>query len=295
MTDQVSGMQLEKIRPRRSFLFVPGSGLDMFPKAIATGADIVCVDLEDAISPAHKAGARDATLGRFAAEPDFGRSEVLVRINALRTADGLADVLAVLKTRTVPTGLMLPKVKSPDEIRLLDELLDGAGSKLRLQVIIETNEALEAAHEIAKASERIDSLLFGGVDMAADLRVEPTWEALLYARTRCVHAAASAGVDLIDVPFLDLNDMDGLAREAERAAAIGMTGKGAIHPKQLPVIEKYFSPSADRIAYARRCIAAFEDAGTGLVVVDNKLLEKPVLRSMYRVLAIAEVLQGTAR
>ncbi len=295
MTDQASGMQLDKIRPRRSFLFVPGSGLDMFPKAIATGADIVCVDLEDAISPAHKAGARDATLGLFATAPDFGRSEVLVRINALRTADGLADVLAVLKTWTVPTGLMLPKVKSPDEIRLLDELLDGAGSTLRLQVIIETNEALEAAHEIARASERIDSLLFGGVDMAADLRVEPTWEALLYARTRCVHAAATAGVDLIDVPFLDLNDMDGLAREAERAAAIGMTGKGAIHPKQLPIIEKNFSPSADQIAYARRCIAAFEEAGTGLVVVDNKLLEKPVLRSMYRVLAIAEVLEGTAR
>lgn len=294
MTDQRSGMKLDKIRPRRSFLFVPGSGLEMFPKAIATGADIVCVDLEDAISPAHKAGARDATLGLFASEPDFGRSEVLVRINALRTADGLADVLAVLKTWTVPTGLMLPKVKSPDEIRLLDDLLDGAGSKLRLQVIIETNEALEAAREIAQASDRIDALLFGGVDMAADLRVEPTWEALLYARTRCVHAAASAGVDLIDVPFLDLNDMDGLAREAERAAAIGMTGKGAIHPKQLPIIEKNFSPSADRIAYARRCITAFEESGAGLVVVDNKLLEKPVLRSMYRVLAVAEVLEGVA-
>ncbi len=293
--DMKQGMNLGTIRPRRSFLFVPGSGLDMFPKAIATGADIVCIDLEDAISPAHKAGARDGTIAMFASEPNFGRSEVLVRINALRTADGLADVLAVLKTGTPPTGLMLPKVKSPDEIRLLDDLLDGAGSKMRLQVIIETNEALEAAHEIARASSRIDSLLFGGVDMAADLRVEPTWEALLYARTRCVHAAAGAGVDLIDVPYLDLNDMDGLAQEVDRAAAIGMTGKGAIHPKQLPVIEKTFSPSAEKIAYARRCIAAFEEAGTGLVVVDNKLLEKPVLRSMYRVLAVAEVLEGTDR
>lgn len=284
-------MQLDKIRPRRSFLFVPGSGLEMFPKAVATGADIVCIDLEDAIAPPDKAAARDATVAMFTPKLDFGRSEVLVRINSLRTTDGLADVLALSKSPAAPTGLMLPKVKSPDEVRLLDELLDGVGSTLRLQVIIETNEALEAAHEIARASDRIDSLLFGGVDMAADLRVDPTWEALLYARTRCVHAAAGAGVDLIDVPFLDLNDMDGLAREAERAAAIGMTGKGAIHPKQLPVIEKFFSASADRIAYARRCIAAFEDAGTGLVVVDNKLLEKPVLRSMYRVLAIAEVLE----
>lgn len=292
MTDQASAMQLDRIRPRRSFLFVPGSGLDMFPKAVATGADIVCIDLEDAIAPPHKSGARDATVALFAAEQDFGRSEVLVRINSLRTADGLADVLAISKTWAPPTGLMLPKVKSPDEVRLLDELLSGEGSALRLQVIVETNEALEAVQDIAKASDRIDALLFGGVDMAADLRVEPTWDALLYSRTRCVHAAASAGVDLIDVPYLDLNDMDGLAGEAERAAAIGMTGKGAIHPKQLPIIEKTFSPSADQIAYARRAIAAFEEAGTGLVVVDNKLLEKPVLRSMYRVLAVAEVLEG---
>ncbi|RVU36921.1 CoA ester lyase [Hwanghaeella grinnelliae] len=284
-------MNLDAIRPRRSFLFVPGSDLNKFPKAVATGADIVCIDLEDAISPAHKAGARDATVGMFVADLDFGRSEILVRINSLRTADGLADILAITKTWSPPTGLMVPKVKSPDEIRLLDDLLDGAGSAMRLQVIIETNEALEAAHEIAKASNRIDALLFGGVDMAADLRVEPSWEALLYARLRCVHAAAGAGVDLIDVPYLDLNDMDGLAEEAKRAAAIGMTGKGAIHPKQLPIIEKTFSPSEDQIAYARRATAAFEQADTGLVVVDNKLLEKPVLRSMYRVLAIAEVLE----
>ena len=294
MTNPAPDMQLDRIRPRRSFLFVPGSGLDKFPKAVATGADIVCIDLEDAIAPAHKADARDGTIGLFATAPDFGRSEVLVRVNSLRSADGLADILALLKTAAPPTGLMLPKVKSPEEIRLLDDLLTGEGSPLRLQVIIETNEGLDAAHEIAKASGRIDSLLFGGVDLAADLRVDPTWEALLYARTRCVHAAAGAGVDLIDVPYLDLNDMDGLAEAAERAAAIGMTGKGAIHPKQLPVIEKVFSPSAEKIAYARRCIAAFEEAGTGLVVVDNKLLEKPVLRSMYRVLAVAEVLAGTA-
>jgi citrate lyase beta subunit len=183
---------------------------------------------------------------------------------------------------------MLPKVKSPEELRLVDELLQGASSPLRLQVIVETNAALEACHEIARASGRVDALLFGGVDMAADLRVAPTWEALLYARTRCVHAAAGAGIDLIDVPWLDLADMDGLAREAERCAAIGFTGKGAIHPKQLPVIERVFTPGAAEIAYARRVVAAFEQAGTGLVVIDNKLIEKPVLRSMLRTLAIAE-------
>jgi citrate lyase beta subunit len=126
--------------------------------------------------------------------------------------------------------------------------------------------------------------------MAAELRVAPVWNALLYARSRLVHAAAGAGIDLIDVPFLDLNDSDGLAQEAERSAELGFTGKGAIHPKQLPVIERCFSPSAAQIDYAHRVVKAFDEAGTGLVLIDGKLIEKPVLRSMHRLLAIADKL-----
>jgi (S)-citramalyl-CoA lyase len=279
-----------RIRPRRGFLFAPGTAPDMFPKAVKAGPDIVCVDLEDAIAPGDKVRARQGTMDLFRAGADHGRSEVLVRTNALTTRDGFADVLALLDLETPPDGLMLPKVRSPDEVRLLDDLLTGEGSPLRLQVIIETNRGLDACHEIAAASSRVDALLFGGVDMAAELRVAPTWEGLLYARTRCVHAAASAEIDLIDVPFLDLSDMDGLAEEAARCAAIGMTGKGAIHPKQLPAITAAFTPSAEEIAQARRVVAGFEDAGTGLVVIDNKLIEKPVLRSMRRILAIAEAM-----
>lgn len=277
-----------EIRPRRSFLFVPGTGLQLFPKAVAAKPDIVCIDLEDAVAPHDKAGARRDTVASLAAGPDFGRSEVLVRTNALRSQEGLADLLALLEEAPKLDGLMLPKVKAAEEIRMLDELLSAAGSRLRLQVIIETNAGLEACHEIAAASRRVDSLLFGGIDMAAELRVAPTWEGLLYARTRCVHAAASAEVDLIDVPYLDLDDMAGLAREAEACRQIGMTGKGAIHPKQLPEIEAAFTPSQAEIAEARRIVEAFEAAGTGLVVVDKKLIEKPVLRSMYRILANAE-------
>ena len=284
------------IRPRRSFLFVPGTGLEMFPKALAAGPDIICIDLEDAIAPQHKAAARDATLGLFStlAEPNDD-SELLVRINALNTADGLADVLAVLASDKPPPGLMLPKIKSPDEVRLLDELLDDVGHSIRLQLIIETNAGLEACHEIAQASTRVDALLFGGADMAAELRVAPKWAALLYARSRLVHAAATAQVDLIDGPYLDLEDMAGLEREAALCAELSMTGKGAIHPKQLPVIERHFSPSEEQIAQARRITEAFEKAETGLLVVDGKLIEKPVLRSQYRVLAIAERLNQRSR
>jgi (S)-citramalyl-CoA lyase len=275
------------IRPRRSFLFVPGTGPEMFPKALAAKPDIVCVDLEDAVIPEHKAQARRATLKLFEEVPSAA-CELLVRINSLRSRDGIEDVAAILAAPSPPPGLMLPKVKTPDEVRLLDDMLESEGSKIRLQVIIETNEGLEACREIAQSSIRIDALLFGGVDMAAELRVEPTWNALLHARSRIVHAAASAGVDLIDVPFLDLNDMAGLETEAARCAELGFTGKGAIHPKQLPVITRHFTPSAEQVARAMRITQAFEEARTGLVVVDGKLIERPVLRSMYRILAIAE-------
>ena len=280
--------ETSNIRPRRSFLFVPGTGPEMFPKAIQAAPDIVCVDLEDAVIPEDKPAARAATLPLFEGVDASTGPELLVRINSIRSRDGLEDISAILAAPAPPPGLMVPKVKTPDEIQLLDDLLDSEQFAIRLQVIIETNEGLEACVEIASASARIDSLLFGGVDMAAELRVEPTWDALLFARMRVVHAAASAGVDLIDVPFLDLNDMDGLDTEARLCSELGFTGKGAIHPKQLPIITKHFTPSAEQIERAKRITRAFEEARTGLVVVDGKLIENPVLRSMYRILSIAE-------
>ncbi|NQW10667.1 MAG: CoA ester lyase [Alphaproteobacteria bacterium] len=275
------------IRPRRSFIFAPGNKPEMFPKAMTTGADIMCVDLEDAIAPQHKAAARATTLSWFAEAALDGSVEAMVRINPPRTPDGMRDVDAILSSPKAPPALMLPKVKTPGEITALAELFDEFKIPARLHVIIETNEALEAAWEIARASERIDALFFGGVDMAADLRCRTSWQALLYARSRVVHAAAGAGVDVIDVPYLDLNDIDGMRREAEAAEELGFSGKGSIHPKQVPILNEVFTPSAAAVAHAKRIVAAFEQADTGLVVVDGKLMEKPVLRSMYRVLARA--------
>jgi citrate lyase beta subunit len=275
------------IRPRRSFIFAPGNKPDMFAKAAASGADIMCVDLEDAIAPRHKTEARAATLDWFASTALDPAVECMVRINPPRTPDGMRDVEAILASAKAPPALMLPKVKTPGEIVALDELFDEFRIPARLQVIIETNEALEAAWDIARSSSRIDAVFFGGVDMAADLRCANTWEALLYARSRVVHAAAGAGVDVIDVPYLDLNDMDGMRREAEAVRALGFSGKGSIHPKQVPVLNEIFTPSPEEIAHAKRIVAAFEEGDSGLVVIDGKLIEKPVLRSMYRVLARA--------
>ena len=280
-------------QPRRSLIFTPGDKPDMFPKALRTGADIVCVDLEDAVAPQHKQAARERTLALFDGSPTAEGVECIVRINCLRSAEGVRDVAAILDRPTPPPALMLTKVRTADEVRLLDDVLSEHGLPTRLHVIIETNDGLDGAYVIARACERIDSLLFGGVDMAADLRTTPTWDNLLYARSRVVHAAAGAGIDLIDVPYLDLNDMDGMRREAEASAALGFTGKGAIHPKQIGTLNDIFSPSAEEVARARRIIRAFAESGTGLVVIDGKLIERPVLRTMQRLVAIADA--GAAR
>ena len=277
-------------RPRRSFIFTPGLKPEMFPKALASGTDIVCIELEDGIAPKDKAKARQKALALFKIPQADDGVERVLRINSMRERFGMEDVNAIISTKTPPPALMMPKVRTPDEVVLLDQLLTEAGHITRLHVIIETNEGLEAAYDIAKCSDRIDALFFGGVDMAAELRCPNTFESLIYARSRVVHASASAGLDVLDVPYLDLDDLQGMKKEAERVRDLGFTGKGSIHPKQIAALNEVFTPSKEKISRARSVISEFEAADTGLVVIDGKLVEKPVLREMYRIVSIADSL-----
>ena len=275
-------------RSRRSFIFVPGLRPDMYPKALKSGVDMVCVELEDGIAPKDKSEARRAALALFETPQADDNVERILRINSVRERFGIEDLSAILNSKSPPPAIMMPKVRTADEVVLVDQLLGEAQHLTRIHVIIETNEGLEAAHEIARASTRIDALFFGAIDMAPELRCDLSWENLLYARSRVVHAAASAGLDVIDVPHLDLDDMEGMRIAAEQARALGFAGKGSIHPKQIPILNEVFTPSPEKIARARRVIAEFEAADTGLVVIDGKLIEKPALREMYRIVAIAD-------
>ncbi len=279
------------IRPRRSFIFTPGLRPDMYSKALASGADVVCVELEDGIAPKDKAEARRKALALFEAPQVDDGVERIIRINSMRERFGIEDVNAVVASKTPPPALMMPKVRTPDEVVILDQLLTEVGHDTRLHVIIETNEGLEAAFEIAKCSPRIDAMFFGGVDMAAELRCQNNFGSLLYARSRVVHASAAAGLDVLDVPFLDLDDPEGMRVEAEKVRDLGFSGKGSVHPKQITALNEVFTPSEFQIARARRIIAEFEKADTGLVVIDGKLIEKPVLREMHRIVAIADHMQ----
>jgi (S)-citramalyl-CoA lyase len=276
------------IRPRRSLLFVPGLRPDRFAKALDSGADIVCVDMEDAVALPRKDEGRALTLPLFE-QQGHPHVEKMARINSIQTVHGLKDLQALIEAQAPPPSIMIPKVRSAEEVQLIETLLaSGPARATRFCVIIETNQGLERAIEIAKASPRIDSLILGAVDMSAELRCQKSWEPLLYARSRLVHAAAGAGIDLLDVPFLNLDDPAGLKAEAEACQRLGFTGKASIHPNQISIINAAFTPDAKTIEKARKVCAAFEAASTGLVVVDGELIELPVVRSYYRVLAIAE-------
>jgi len=281
-------MNSNKINVRRSFIFTPGLKPEMFPKAISSGADMVCIELEDGIAIKDKDEARKNTIEALETLEVKSGVELVVRVNCQRTKFGLLDLEAFISTKTKVKAIMLPKVKTPDEITFIDDLLTDCALDTDLHVIMETNEALESIYEIAHASKRIVALYFGGVDMAAELRVPNEYKNLIYARSKLVHAGASVGVDVVDVPYLDLDDMDGMKKEAELVRDLGFTGKGSIHPKQINILNEIFTPSKEEIAKAKKIVDQFNESDTGLVVIDGKLIEKPVLREMQRKILIAD-------
>jgi len=277
------------LRPRRSLLFAPANRPEVHAKALAAPADIVCLDLEDAVPPAAKAEARALAMPHLAAAEGPERA---VRINSLRSAEGLRDLLAITEARPSGGVVFLPKVATPDELRLADEILTEAGLPLALAVLIESVEGLENVAAILRASPRIAFAMFGGVDFAAEMGVAVAHEPLLYARQRVVHAARLAGVDALDTPSLDFRNTAAVQAEAATARALGFTGKAVIHPATLAAVNAAFTPSDEEVARAEAVVRAWEASPTGLVVIDGKLVERPVIRAMQRTLALRDGMRG---
>jgi citrate lyase beta subunit len=270
----------------RVLLFTPGNRPDRFAKAAATGADGLILDLEDAVTLAGKDEARTTLVAHFRAGHRRGLAAGQVcglRVNNIHTAAGVRDLDALASAGLATDFIVLPKVESAFEARLYARHL----AEIPLVCTIESARGLEAAVEIAHADPHVRALAFGGVDLAADLRAELAWEPLLYGRSRLVQAAASAGLGLLDVPHLALDDAAALAAECARVKALGFTGKLAIHPKQVAPILEAFTPTAAEIDRAARMIAALEAAGGNAVEFEGKMLEGPVVRSARRMLALA--------
>lgn len=277
------------MRARRTLLFAPGNRIEVHAKALATGADVVCLDLEDAVPPALKAEARAAAIPFLT---DATGPERVLRINSPRSAEGLRDLLAVIEARPAAGAIFLPKVDSADEVRWVEGLLTEAGLDLGLAVLIESVEGLENVAAILKASDRIEFAMFGGADLSAELGVAIAAEPLLYARSRVVHAAKRAGIDIFDVPSLAFRDADIVQAESVAAKALGFTGKGVLHPANVAVVNDVFAPTDDEIVRAEQILAAYRASPTGLAVLDGKLVERPVVRAMERILALRNSFQN---
>ena len=278
-------------RIRRSVLFVPAIRPDRFEKAIATGVDAVCLDLEDGVASWQKDEARRHAMTLLADRPER-RAEVVLRVNEPGSALGDRDLAAVLAAGVRPDALMVPKVGDPNTIRALERRLAPAIEGLPLVVQIETARGLAAVEAIATASPNVAVLFIGAVDLSAELGCAIEWDALLYARSRVVAAAALAGVDAMDTPCMNVSATAQLGDEARAVRRLGFVGKAAIHPTQVPVIQAAFSPNADEVAWAVRIVKAYEANDGGVLLVDGKLIERPVIASARRMLAIAAAVGG---
>lgn len=273
-------------RLRRTLLFVPGDRPDRVKKASRLGADGVIMDLEDAVSPERKALAREA-VRQALEEIEFGQRERIVRINGITTIDGVRDLAALKEFKTLPDAVVAPKVESAGEVRILDALLAQMGSAIELIVVAESAKGVLAAREIAAASPRVTAIIFGGADLSAGVGCPMAWDTLLHSRNEVLLAAAAAGIDAIDVPYMDLEDEKGLEEETSRIARMGFSGKAVVHPRQIDAVNRVFSPSEEDLAWADRILEAFSQGGSGAMRVDGKLVDAPVIKRAQKIAAAA--------
>jgi citrate lyase subunit beta/citryl-CoA lyase len=277
------------IRSFHSWLFIPGDSEKMLAKAQGMPADIVVLDLEDAVAPDRKEAARSlvatAVQARNIAAPTF------VRINPLEEGVGLADLAEVVSPGL--SGIMLPKAQATSQLEALDRALNEAEDAAGVEVgsvlvapLIETPRGVLNAPDLARGP-RVCAVCLGGEDLSLALgaRRTPEGHELDFARAMLVTAASAAEVQAIDTVWTDVRDLEGLRLECRRNRDHGFTGKLAIHPGQLDTIHDAFAPGPEEVALARRIVEAFEGSAGGVVTVDGKMIDAPVVERARRILA----------
>jgi citrate lyase beta subunit len=272
------------INPRRCLLFVPGARPDRFAKALLSGSDQICIDLEDAVALADKETAREAACD-FILQSATGSAELGVRINTISSALGIADLKRLIERGVQPQFVMLPKIESADEIAIADKLLSGTEISLIAQ--LESPRAVFEARNIAKVTRRLQALMFGGFDYAVAARVKPGRDGWLWARGQIAAAAAEAEVGAIDVPSLDIKNLETIATETEHVIALGFTSKAAIHPAQIGAIQNVFLPTVEETTHARKVLDAVANAKDAAIALDGKLVDRPIELAARRIAQLA--------
>jgi citrate lyase subunit beta/citryl-CoA lyase len=280
------------VRLRRSVLYVPGSNARALEKARVLPADALILDLEDAVAPAAKEEARRRVLETLAAG-GFGPRELVVRVNALATPWGRADLEAA--ARSGADAVLLPKVEGAAQVRAAEDLLRAAGAPAHLPIwcTVETPRGVLAAGEIAAATPRLACLVVGTSDLVKDLRARqtPGRAEVLTSLSLVLLAARANGLAALDGVHLDLQDDAGFEAACRQGRDLGFDGKTLIHPKTIDAANCVFSPTGPEVAAARRVIDAHAEAeasGKGVTVVDGRMVEALHVAEARRTVALAE-------
>jgi citrate lyase subunit beta/citryl-CoA lyase len=280
------------MQARRSSLSVPGSSERMLSKAFGLPADEIVVDLEDAVAADQKEDAR-ALVAEFVSRERPAVASVAVRVNALATPWGVRDVVELLRqSGTRIDSLIVPKVERPEDIAEVERLLDAevdAARDVRLQALIETAAGLLHVGEIAAASPRLEALILGYADLAASLGRAQSMtgpRSWLYAQEKVLVAARAYGLQMVDGPYLEIRDDEGLQLWVEHVRALGFDGKWAVHPDQLAIINATFTPVPAEVARARAIVDALEQAEErGAVELHGEMIDEASRKLALQVIA----------
>ncbi len=299
------------LRARRSELATPASSEKMCAKAPSAGADLVFLDLEDACAPVVKESSR-AIVVRALTGQDWGRTVRAVRVNGLDTHWCHDDVVEVVTgAREALDVIIVPKARRARDVWWFDVLLTqletklGMTKRIGLEVLIEEAEGLANAAEIARASDRLEAIIFGAGDLSASLRarVDGNFDPVSeypgdfwhHARVQVLTAARAAGIDAIDAPYPAYQDPDGYRRSARHASLLGYDGKWAIHPSQVPLANEVFAPTDDEVAEAKEAMAVYrasEADGVGAIGREGKLVDAAHMRHAENTLYKASLAGG---
>lgn len=263
----------------RAVLFVPASRPDRIEKALATSADLICVDLEDGVAIEAKDSARRALLA-FLATAEFDANRLSVRINDPTTDLGCQDLAAIAELGQPLELLLIPKVVDTATVDLVFKLCPQIRKSV---VLIETVKGLSNVFTLA-AHKRVYAVGFGSADWSTEVGCAMQWDALLYARSRIVHAAIEGDSIPIDGGWLDLRDDEGLEQESRKLRSLGFQGRIALHPKQVPAILRSFSPDAATVEQAKKILEAAMHNRDGVFQVHGLIVDEPVIKRARRVL-----------
>jgi len=297
-----------KYIPRRSLMYVPGNDerkINKIPQLAASGADCICLDCEDGVAINKKEEARNSIRKILDEQSlDFGRSECTVRINGVGSGLEQIDMETILSGPHLPSSVHLPKVERPDHLEwfaaeLNSVIASNAAQKIGLILFIETAEGLLNIKDICRRAQELsddsffvpEAIVFGSDDFAADIgatRTKLSTE-LFYARQAVVTAAKAFRMQAIDCVYIDYKDLEGLEKQSLEGAGFGFTGKQVIHPGQIGLVQKAFTPPEHRLQWATQLIKEFEEhqeAGAGAFVFRGQMIDMPTVKQAKNVLQL---------